>query len=495
MGSGLLIAGTASDVGKSVITAGICRWLHRQGIRVAPFKAQNMSNNSVVALDTIGGGEIGRAQALQAAACGLEPSVHFNPVLLKPEDDHTSQVVVLGKVVGNVSATHFRSLQKKVREIAFDTLTTLQSEYDVVVCEGAGSPTEINLRHGDYVNMGLARKMNWPVLIVGDIDRGGVFASLYGTLTLLSMRDQRLIAGFIINKFRGDMGLLKPGLDVLEKKTGKRIYGVLPWRLNLWLDSEDSLAYGQVHGHPSSPIGDQWLRVAVVRLPHISNATDFDALAMEPGVQVRFTIDAGDIAAADLVILPGTKATVADLHWLQQAGLADTLITRARHQLPILGICGGFQMLAERIHDNVESKAGVVSGLGLLSISIRFKDHKTTTLSQGSAFGVIPVKGYEIHHGYVEHQSASCGPFIVSTDNSQEGARDHAIFGTHWHGIFESDDFRRAFLKEIAHLSGRSGFLVASDTNFTAEREHMLDTLGDLVESYLDTEALRQLVN
>ena len=278
----LLVAGTTSDAGKSVLTAGICRWLRRQGVRVAPFKAQNMSNNSAVVLDEAGGGEIGRAQAMQAAACGIAPSVRFNPVLLKPGSDRRSQVVLLGRAVGHVDAVNYRSVREQLRGAVLDTLTALRAEYDVVVCEGAGSPAEINLRDGDIVNMGLARAADLPTIVVGDIDRGGVFAALYGTLALLDEADQALLAGFVVNKFRGDRGLLQPGLDALEKLTGRPTYGVLPWHPDLWLDGEDSLAYGRLLGRPAAPYGSQWLRVAVVRLPRISNATDAEAFAAEP---------------------------------------------------------------------------------------------------------------------------------------------------------------------------------------------------------------------
>lgn len=498
---GLVVAGTASDVGKSVITAGICRWLHRQGVRVAPFKAQNMSNNSVVVLDSpvsgssaIKAGEIGRAQALQAAACGLAPSARFNPILLKPGSDQTSQLIVLGQAVGEINASNFRSMQRRVRQIAFDTLAQLQAEFDVVICEGAGSLAEINLRAGDFVNMGLARQTNWPVLAVADIDRGGVFGSLYGSLALLSADDQRLIAGYIINKFRGDAGVLRPGLRQLEKLTGRPVYGVLPWQLELWLDSEDSLP-GAVLGQPTAPLGSQGLRVAVVRLPRISNATDFDALAAEPGVQVSFTVDAGELAAADLIILPGTKATVTDLHWLRKTGLAEVIVEEARAGRPLLGICGGFQMLARRIYDTVESKEGTVDGLGLLPIEIKFAADKILAQSQGTVFDDTPIQGYEIHHGYVANSPASLEPLIVQTDDTQEGARQEAIFGTHWHGIFESNQFRRRFLTEVAQLVNRRGFVVAPDTDYGQIRERMIDVLGDLIEQHIDTASLLQLIN
>jgi adenosylcobyric acid synthase len=493
--SGLLVAGTTSDAGKSVLTAGICRWLRRRGVRVAPFKAQNMSNNSAVAIDAAGrGGELGRAQAMQAAACGLAPDVRFNPVLLKPGSDRSSQVVLLGEAVQTVDAGNFRSLRPRLAGAVLQTLAELRAEYEVVVCEGAGSPAEINLRDGDFVNMGLARHGGLPTLVVGDIDRGGVFASLFGTLALLDAADQALVAGFVINKFRGDRGLLQPGLDMLHALTGRSTYGVLPWQLDLWLDAEDSLAYGQLLGRPAPPHGREWLKVAVVRLPRISNATDAEALATEPGVQVRLTVEPAEVAAADLVVLPGSKSTVDDLAWLRETGLADAVLAHAAAGRPLLGICGGFQMLAERIHDEVESRQGTVAGLGLLPVEVTFSRRKTVAQAAGTAFGAVPVRGYEIHHGYVSKAADGLRPLIRRADGAPEGADSGTVFGTHWHGSFESDEFRRRFLVDAARLAGRHGFRVAPETRFHAVRERTLDLLGDLVEEHLDTKALWRLI-
>jgi adenosylcobyric acid synthase len=488
--SGVLVAGTTSDAGKSVVAAGICRWLARRGMRVAPFKAQNMSNNSVVGR----GGELGRAQAMQAAACGLEPDVRFNPVLLKPGSDGSSQVVVLGEAVDTITAANFRSLRSRLARTVFDTLAGLRAEYDVVVCEGAGSPAEINLRDGDFVNMGLARHAGLPVLLVGDIDRGGVFASLFGTLALLDADDQALVSGFIINKFRGDSALLRPGLQALRDLTGRPTLGVLPWHLDVWLDAEDALAYGRVLGRPGPPHGTEWLRVAVVRLPCVSNATDAEALATEPGVRVRLTVEPAELADADLVVLPGTKSTVDDLGWLRRSGLADVIWAHVKTGKPLLGICGGFQMLATAIHDEVESRRGTVAGLGLLPVEVAFAPRKTVARSVGTAFGSVPVSGYEIHHGYVSVRPPDLAPLIVYPDGTPEGAALGNVFGTHWHGAFESDEFRRAFLTEAARLAGRRGFVVAPDTRFAQARMRLLDLLGDLVEEHLDTEALWRLI-
>jgi adenosylcobyric acid synthase len=490
--SGLLVAGTTSDAGKSVLTAGICRWLHRRGVKVAPFKAQNMSNNSVVVLGPDGrGGEIGRAQAMQAAACGIEPDLRFNPVLLKPGSDYSSQVVLLGEAIDTVTAGNYRSLRPRLAETAHAALAELRTEYDAVICEGAGSPAEINLRAGDFVNMGLARQAGLPAIVVGDIDRGGVFAALFGTVALLDAADQALVAGFVINKFRGDLGLLRPGLDMITAATGRPVHGVLPFDLDIWLDGEDSLAYGRLLGRPAAPRGTEWLRVAVVRLPRVSNATDAEALAAEPGVRVRLTAEPAEIADADLVVLPGSKATVSDLAWLRETGLADAVLTHAAAGKPLLGICGGFQMLSRTIHDEVESRRGTVPGLGLLPVDIDFGARKTLARSSGTALGA-PVTGYEIHHGQVT--AGRPEPLLRYDDGRPEGAVVANVSGTHWHGAFESDEFRRRFLTEAARQAGRHGFAVAPDTRFAALRERSLDLLGDLVEEHLDTDALWRLI-
>ncbi|QGN47217.1 cobyric acid synthase [Micromonospora sp. WMMC415] len=495
MSGGLLVAGTTSDAGKSVLTAGICRWLHRRGVKVAPFKAQNMSNNSAVVVGPDGrGGEIGRAQAMQAAACGVPPDLRFNPVLLKPGSDLASQVVLLGEAVDTITAGTFRQLRPRLAETAYAALAELRAAYDVVICEGAGSPAEVNLRAGDYVNMGLARHAGLPTIVVGDIDRGGVFAAMFGTVALLDPADQALIAGFVVNKFRGDLGLLRPGLDMLRQVTGRPTYGVLPWALDLWLDAEDSLAYGRVLGRPAGPRGDEWLDVAVVRLPRISNATDVEALATEPGVRVRLTVEPAELAAADLVVLPGSKSTVADLAWLRETGLADAVLAHAAAGRPLLGVCGGFQMLARAIHDPVESRRGSVPGLGLLPIEVTFDPRKTVRQSAGTAWGGVPVRGYEIHHGYVSSADPDLTPLLAYADGAGEGAVAGAVYGTHWHGAFESDAFRRRFLTEVARQAGRGGFRVAPDTSFAAAREGSLDLLGDLVEEHLDTDALWRLI-
>ncbi|MEV3923450.1 cobyric acid synthase [Actinomadura coerulea] len=477
--SGLLVAGTTSDAGKSVVTAGLCRWLARQGVKVAPFKAQNMSLNSMVTSD---GAEIGRAQYMQAQAAGVEPAALMNPVLLKPGSDRSSQVVVLGRPVAEVDALQYGAHKERLMGVVLESLEELRAKYDVVVCEGAGSPAEINLRGGDIVNMGLARAANLPVVVVGDIDRGGVFASLYGTVALLEPADQALIAGFVINKFRGAQEILAPGLEQLAMLTGRPTLGVLPWKLGLYLDSEDTLALDAPRPDAKGPYGKETLRIAVVRFPRISNFTDMDALACEPGVVVRYAASAGDLAEADLVVLAGTRATVADLAWLRERGMAEVIRRRAEEGRPVLGVCGGYQMLAEEIVDDVESKEGRVKGLGLLPARVEFKKEKTLGRPAGSAYGET-VNAYEIHHGIV---NAEGEPFL-------DGCRKGAVWGTTWHGAMENDGFRRAFLADVARTAER-GFVPAPDVSFGALREVTLDALGDLVEEHMDTGALWRII-
>ena len=491
MSRGLLVAGTTSDAGKSVLAAGICRWLARRGVKVAPFKGQNMSLNSAVTHD---GAEIGRAQAMQAAAAGVEPEAAMNPVLLKPGGTGRSQVMLLGKPVAEADALSYRALKPGLREAALSALAGLRERFDAVICEGAGSPAEINLRDHDFANMGLARAAGLPVIVVADIDRGGTFAALYGTLALLSREDQALVAGFVINKFRGDARVLRPGLDTLAGLTGRPVLGVVPWTGGLWLDVEDSLGLGAEHGlsagglgaghgaGPQPPAGRDVLRITVVRLPHISNFTDTDPLAAEPGVVVRFVTGPGEIGDADLVILPGSRATVADLAWLRERGLADAISARAAAGGPVLGICGGFQMLAREIHDDVESGAGLVPGLGLLPAAVTFGPAKVLRRRGEMAEGE-QVTGYEIYHGTVT---------VTGGEPFPGGCSAGAVRGTTWHGIFEGDGFRRRVLRRVAQETGRR--FEPGQVRFEAVRGHRLDMLGDLVEAHLDTDALLRLI-
>jgi adenosylcobyric acid synthase len=472
----LLVAGTHSDAGKTVITAAICRWLRRRGVSVAPFKAQNMALNSTV---TPGGAEIGRAQAFQAAACGIPAEAAMNPVLLKPSGPGHSQVIVMGTPYADATARSYQALKARLRAPVLAALADLRARFDVVVCEGAGSPAEINLREGDLANLGLARAADLPVLLVGDIDRGGVFASLYGTLALLEPDDQAHMAGFLINKFRGDPAILAPGLEQIRGLTGRPTYGVLPWLDGPFIDAEDSLALARP---PAAPAGAT-LDVAVIRLRWMSNFTDIDALAAEPGVAVRFTRSPADVARADLVVLPGTKATVEDLRRLRADGLDRALSER---EGPILGICGGYQMLGTEIDDAVESGAGRVEGLGLLPVKTTFAREKLLRQVTGTTRDGLPASGYEIRHGRVTRDG---GEPLLSGD---EGCLSGDILGTSWHGLLEGDAVRRALLRHVAERRGRRW--EPGTRPFADVREAHLDRLGDWLAEHVDEPALLDLI-
>jgi adenosylcobyric acid synthase len=483
----LLVAGTHSDAGKSVVVAGICRWLAREGVRVAPFKAQNMALNSFVTLE---GAEIGRAQAAQAAAARVEPEAAMNPILLKPSARNT-QVILRGRPWATASAKSYGKMKKRLLPIVLETLEDLRSRFDVLVCEGAGSPAEINLRSCDLANMGLARAAKMPVILVGDIDRGGLFASLYGTLALLSAEDQALISGFLVNKFRGDPAVLAPGLKRLSRLTNRPFIGTLPYVWGLGLDGEDSLAL-DAPAETKPPLRGDVLRVAVVRLGRISNFTDFDALAHEPGVWVSFTTSPAEVLAADLAIIPGTKATVADLAGLRSRGLGRVFAERTRLALPTLGVCGGYQMLGERIVDGIESEEGEVSGLGLLPVGTVFERDKLLGRPSGRAplFGDAEVSGYEIRHGRVFRHGGE--PLFVG-DGLAEGCKVGATLGTSWHGVMESDGFRRSLLDWVARRRGLDW--VPGEEAFAAARERRLEKLGDIVAENVDREALLRLID
>lgn len=487
MRGALLVCGTGSDVGKSVVVAGICRWLHRRGVKVAPFKAQNMSLNSVVTVD---GGEIGRAQAAQAAACGLPPETAMNPVLIKPTGERHSQVVVLGRPSFETDARSYRDHTDGLRAVTVAALADLRARFDVVICEGAGSISEINLRGRDLANLGLARAANLPVVVVGDIDRGGIFGALYGNLALLDPADQAHVAAFVINRFRGDPTVLAPALTRLERLTARPVLGVLPHRDGLWLDAEDSLALDAAGW--SRTDGGGSLDVAVVRLPRISNFTDVDPLTAEPDVEVRFTTGPTAIARADLVVVPGSKATVDDLAWLRRTGLADVLAERVRRTRPVLGVCGGYQLLGRRIVDEVECRAGMVDGLGILPVETVFHPDKHLSRPTGSSpfLGGVPAFGYEIRHGRVTVHGGE--PLVRTTDGQPEGCVVGAAVGTSWHGLLEGDELRRAFLAWVAERAGRP--FTAGSRPFATVREARLDTLGELVGGHLDSDALTGLL-
>ncbi len=452
--SGLLVAGTTSDAGKSVVTTGLCRAFARRGVRVAPYKAQNMSNNSMV---TAGGAEIGRAQWIQALAARVEPEAAMNPVLLKPGGDERSHVVVMGQPAGEVTSTDWESGRARLAAAAHAAYDDLASRFEVVVAEGAGSPAEINLRRSDYVNMGLAQHADLPVVIVGDIDRGGVFAAFVGTLALLDEADARLVAGWVVNKFRGGRDLLQPGLDMLTDRTGRPVLGVLPWHPDVWLDSEDAI---DLDGRRTDP-GVGTRRVAVVRFPRISNFTDVDALGIEPELDVVFASTPRALADADLIVLPGTRATRADLAWLRERRLDRVVVDHATSGRPVLGICGGAQMLGRSISDPyaVEGPSGAIDGLGLLDLTTEFTPEKVLRLHDS---------GYEIHHGRVRG-SLTAG----------------RVTGTMTHGSLEDDATRAAYLLDALGVTSRA--------SFPAARERRLDLLGDLVEEHLDVDALLTL--
>lgn len=475
--AGILVAGTSSDAGKSLIVAGLCRAFARRGIRVAPFKAQNMSNNSMVCPD---GSEIGRAQYLQALAAGVEPSAVLNPVLLKPATDRRAFIVLRGQPGGTLEAGEYAGGRTHLAQAAFEAYDELQAGYDLVVAEGAGSPAEINLRAGDYVNFGLAERFGLPVLLVGDIDRGGVLASIYGHWAIVDDADRATLAGYLINKFRGDQAVLDPGLAELSSRTGLPCLGVVPWLDQVWLDSEDALAFAK---WPRLPGRAGTLRVAAIRFPRISNATDLDALAAEPGLDVFVTATSSDIESADLVVLPGSRSTLADLDWLRRLGLADALLRRAAAGGPILGICGGYQMLTEQIDDPVESARGTEPGLGLLPARVRFSEQKILAKPSGSWRGE-QVHGYEIHHGVVEVTGGE--PFL-------DGVRAGTTWGTIWHGAFENDGFRRAWLTELAQTVGSTWRPTTGAPGFAERRTQMLDDLADALERHCDLDAVLRL--
>ncbi|WEV78557.1 cobyric acid synthase [Janibacter cremeus] len=497
--SGLLITGTSSDAGKSLVVTGLCRVLARRGLSVAPYKAQNMSNHSMVCRD---GSEIGRAQYLQAQAAGVEATSAMNPVLLKPGSDRRAHVVVRGRPAGQLRAGEYTTGRQHLADAAFAAYEELSADHDVVVCEGAGSPAEINLRAGDYVNLGLAQSFSMPTVLVGDIDRGGVLAALYGTWALVSDEDRPLLAAYVINKFRGDASVLEPGLAEITRRTGMPSLGVLPWLEDVWLDSEDGLSVGAWGDGDVGGTADQHLTVAVVRLPRTSNATDVDALAAEPGVDVRVTRDVDTAREADLLVLPGSRATVSDLAWLRRSGLADVVVERARRGAPVLGICGGYQMLADEIVDGVEGEGGVlrrdegaskggehpspaaVPGLGLLPGRVDFREEKVLARPSGGWHG-HPVEGYEIHHG------------VVTPTGGEDFPGGHAVGpvrGSIWHGTLECDDFRHALLTDVATTTGSGWRAPAGGTPFAARRERMVDTLANALEAHVDVDALLAMV-
>jgi adenosylcobyric acid synthase len=477
----LMIQGTTSDAGKSLLVTGLCRALARRGARVAPFKPQNMALNSAVTAD---GGEIGRAQAVQAQACGLAPHTDMNPVLLKPNTDAGAQVIVHGRAVGNMDARDYHEYKQIAWRAVQESYQRLASEYEVIVVEGAGSPAEINLRDRDIANMGFAEAVDCPVVLIADIDRGGVFAHLVGTLALLSESERARVAGFVINRFRGDIALLQPGLDWLAQHTGKPVLGVLPYLHGLHIEAEDA-----VTTHQAEKRGEV-LRVVVPVLPRISNHTDFDPLRLHPQVDLRFVGSQQPISPADLIILPGSKSVRADLAWLRAQGWEPAIRRHLRYGGKLIGVCGGFQMLGRAIHDplGLEGEAGSSAGLGLLDIETTLEREKQLRNVRGMlALMNAPLGGYEIHAG-VTTGAALARP-AVYLEHGEDGALsdDGQILGTYIHGLFES----RAACDALLAWAG----LIAPQTpEYTALRAAGIERLADAVETHLDMRALTRLL-
>ncbi len=480
----LMVQGATSDAGKSLLVTALCRWLVRQGVQVAPFKPQNMALNSAV---TANGGEIGRAQAVQAAACRIAPHSDMNPVLLKPNSDTGAQVIIHGRAIDNQEARAYHDYKAVAQTAVLQSHERLAARYQAIVAEGAGSPAEINLRAHDIANMGFAEAVDCPVILIADIDRGGVFAHLVGTLELLSESERARVAGFVINRFRGDRSLLQPGLDWLERKTGKPVLGVLPYLHGLHLDAEDALP---ARGASDREHGGK-LRVVVPVLPRISNHTDFDALRAHPQVDFRFIAAGEPQPAADLLILPGSKNVRADLEFLRAQGWEHHLARHLRYGGKVIGICGGFQMLGEWLHDplGVEQAAGSSPGFGWLGMQTTLQAEKQLRTSCGRlAFGDAAVSGYEIHAG-TSVGDALGSPFAQLEDGRADGAvsSDNQIIGTYLHGLFDTP-------AACAALLGWAGLRNAAPMDYAALREATLERLADMVERHLDTARLRALL-
>ena len=479
--STLMVQGTTSDAGKSTLVTALCRWLTRQGVAVVPFKPQNMALNSAVTAD---GGEIGRAQAVQAQAAYLEPHTDMNPVLLKPNSDTGAQVIIHGRAVTTMNAVAYHDYKAIAMQAVLASHQRLNETYDVVMVEGAGSPAEINLRAGDIANMGFAEAVDCPVLLIADINRGGVFAHLVGTLELLSPTEQARVQGFIINRFRGDIALLQPGLDWLEARTGKPVIGVLPYVIDLHLEAEDGLDRRQ------SGKADTVLKVIVPVLPRISNHTDFDPLRLHPQVDLQFIGAGDDIPPADLIILPGSKSVRADLAHLRAQGWEEAINRHLRYGGKVLGICGGLQMLGTRIDDplGLEGAAGSSAGLGLLEFTTQLHAEKQLRNVTGRlSLEQAAVSGYEIHAG-VTVGAALERPAVQLSDGRCDGAisADGQILGTYLHGLFEAPQSSVALLRW-------AGLADVQSVDYHALREADIERLADLVERHLDTARLREL--
>ena len=473
----LMIQGTTSDAGKTTLVAGLCRSFARRGIKVAPFKPQNMALNSAVAAD---GGEIGRAQAVQAQAAGIASSHHMNPVLLKPNSDTGSQVIIQGYAIDTMEAGRYHDYKSVAKKAVLESHARLSQNYTTILVEGAGSPAEINLRENDIANMGFAEAVDCPVILVADIDRGGVFAHIIGTMALLSSSEQQRIIGFVINRFRGDIALLQSGLDWLEKETGKPVLGVLPYLHGLHLEAEDAITTQQVDKTLDT------LQVIVPVLPRISNHTDFDPLRLHPQVNLQFIGLEETPPPADLIIIPGSKSVCADLTALRQAGWESAILRHLRYGGRVLGICGGFQMLGQRIDDPLGLEGEGIAGLGLLDIETTLEPEKTLRNVSGYLDNTI-VSGYEIHAGVSKGKGLN-NP-LIQFDDYTDGARspDNQIWGTYLHGIFELPSACDALLRW-------AGLEKPTTPDYHAKREADLERLADVIDEYIDFDRIMEII-
>ncbi|WP_442951637.1 cobyric acid synthase, partial [Paenibacillus sp. GYB003] len=500
----IMFQGTSSDAGKSILTTALCRIFVQDGLKVAPFKSQNMSLNSYVTPD---GKEIGRAQGMQADACRIPATTDMNPILLKPKKDMVSQVVVHGKPLRDYDARTYREKYLgEAEHIVKEALGRLRTRYDVVVIEGAGSPAEVNLKDRDIVNMRLAGWADAPVLLVADIDRGGVFASLVGTMDILSPEERDRVQGFVINKFRGDVSLLTPGLDWLEKRTGKPVLGVIPYLPDVGLEDEDSASLDAKR--PSGPKGEGQLDIAVLRLPRLSNFTDFDPLFEEPDVHVRYVSAVGDWGEPDAVILPGSKNTVDDLKFLRETGLEARIVRHAENGGRLLGICAGYQMMGRRLldPDRLESDTAELPGLGLFPSETTFAPDKRTERVTGTARWpggeTLGVEGYEIHMGRTVFREPVRQPFSIRVHDAPDAADsyhpdgamsdDGKVWGTYMHGILHNDELRRAWINDIRRDKGWAP--LPGELRFMGKREAAFDRLADHVRRHLDMERIYAMI-
>mgnify|MGYP000922079311 FL=1 len=503
MAKSIMLMGTSSHVGKSILTTALCRIFRQEGRRVVPFKAQNMALNSYVTLD---GREMGRAQVAQAEAAGLAPMVDMNPVLLKPTGNSQSQVVIMGEPVGNMSAREYhKGYSLKAWGAVEEALDRLRAEYDLLVIEGAGSPAEINLKANDIVNMRVAKHLQAPVLLIADIDRGGALASLIGTLELLDAEERALIKGLVINKFRGDVTLLTPALDFLEKKTGKPVLGVVPHIEQLGIDEEDSVSLDEKRYGYTSARDDQ-LKIAVIRTPKLSNFTDFDALAGEPDVALYYVTTPDELGSPDLILLPGSKNTTEDLLYIRETGLETAIRERVTAGTPLFGICGGYQMLGKVVRDplHTESEHDETAGFGYLPSETTFAAQKRLRQVTASAdFSFLGAHisgrnllGYEIHMGQTDFLEKPFRPFQIAQEDNfvSDGAvsSDGFVIGTYIHGIFDDDDFRRSLLNRLRVQRGWSEIPV--QYRYREEKERAYDRLAETVRASLDMEKLQAIL-